>query len=119
MEETVFPATYLSLNLPYKMCSLISQFRLNTNCIYYQKYLHEFNDESCCAICNKSNSIEHFLLQCIPLLMLRKIRDENVTNWTLLFQTDDRDKIICMYRQITSALSLRKFIIDEMSTIDC
>lgn len=69
--ENVFPCNYLQTR---EMKALVSQFRLNVNCTYHNKYYHEFYKGDQCILCNQENSLSHFLLECVPISSLAKMR---------------------------------------------
>ncbi len=112
LNETPHPAKYLGMNLPYKISSLIAQLRLNSNSIYFDKHLHQFADSDLCDICNKANSLDHFIMQCIPIRTMNTIRDKvkEVSEWRCIVNSDKPNEICQMFNAVSASLRLRIFI---------
>ncbi len=114
LNEIPLPAKYINLRLPCKMVSLIAQLRLNVNSIYFDKSTFEFNKNDLCPLCNKENSLNHFIMECVPINTMNSLRrtfSENM-NWLKHLNSENKNDVSKFYYIISASLRLLKFILD-------
>lgn len=113
--ETPLAVKYICMRLPYRSVSLIAQLRFKQESIYFDRQIHVFDPSANCKICNKLDSIDHFITECIPIKTFNAIRQDmeiSGQSWlTILNQGDDKITSKFFY-SASASLRLRKFILD-------
>lgn len=112
VNDTPLAVKYLSYNVPFKMLSIASQLRLNTDSLYHNKFCFTFNAETLCDMCRLQacNTMKHFVMECIPYRELSKIRECKDINNILQFEC--KEDVVTIFYAISASLELRKNMLE-------
>ena len=123
MQENAM-ASYLKLNLPFRISTIISQTRLNGGTFYFDKKTFILNSDRICQFCNleEEDSLDHIIFRCrlhngSRGIWLCDLITEG-TKFPNIMTLDTNLKCRSMYNFIIESLKTRRLINNEEDLLD-